>query len=140
MLTDIDHSVNARLCKSGSSAMTDIDLRYRHDDPLAARIVFTDPSTLDGSEVTWVFARDLLADGLHGPAGEGNVRIFPFGTEHIMIEFQEAQQTTILELAHTAVRNFLSRTYEAVMAGEEFGHLNMDSALAAFFDGDAGAR
>jgi hypothetical protein len=49
-------------------------LHYSADDPYAIRMAFhvgTD------EPVEWIFARDLLAVGLGGPAGEGDVQVWP---------------------------------------------------------------
>jgi Streptomyces sporulation and cell division protein, SsgA len=49
-------------------------LHYSADDPYAIRMSFhvgTD------EPVEWIFARDLLAVGLEGPAGEGDVQVWP---------------------------------------------------------------
>ena len=49
-------------------------LYYNAEDPYAIRMAFhvgTD------EPVEWIFARDLLAVGLEGPAGEGDVQVWP---------------------------------------------------------------
>src|ERR1700761_4379792 len=51
-------------------------LHYSGNDPYAIRMAF-----YVGSEdpVEWIFARDLLADGLMTPEGDGDVQIWPSG-------------------------------------------------------------
>jgi hypothetical protein len=49
-------------------------LRWTSTDPHTAALVFR-PGT--SAEVTWLIGRDLLADGVHGPAGLGDVSILP---------------------------------------------------------------
>ena len=53
-------------------------LRYSAGDPYAITMAFhvgtEDP-------VEWIFSRDLLSSGLHGPAGEGDVQVWP-GDDH----------------------------------------------------------
>ena len=51
-------------------------LRYTTDDPLAVFVDFPAEAALDGEEVTWVFARSLLDQGLRSPAGHGDVQIW----------------------------------------------------------------
>src|SRR5258708_39318653 len=53
-------------------------LYYSAGDPYAILMAFhvgtDDP-------VEWIFSRDLLTAGLHGPAGEGDVQVWP-GDDH----------------------------------------------------------
>ncbi|MFD8074259.1 SsgA family sporulation/cell division regulator [Streptomyces sp. NBC_00510] len=139
MLTDIDHIVRARLRtpRSGPRGREiTATLRYRRDDPLAARITFPAEVSLDGAEVTWVFARGLLTTGLYEPAGEGDVHIRPNGPEHTAIEFRTDEGTALVEVRTSGLRSFLARVYEAVPPGQELRHLDMDAVIAALLDAD----
>jgi Streptomyces sporulation and cell division protein, SsgA len=49
-------------------------LRWASTDPHTVAVVFR-PGT--AVEVTWLVGRDLLADGLRGPAGLGDVSVLP---------------------------------------------------------------
>src|ERR1700749_1986266 len=49
-------------------------LNYRPEDPYAIRMAFH--VGMD-EPVEWIFARDLLAAGLKGSAGDGDVRVWP---------------------------------------------------------------
>ena len=51
-----------------------VSLHYDTGDPFAVHAVFR---AGQDNEVTWVFARDLLAVGVTRRAGEGDVRIWP---------------------------------------------------------------
>lgn len=55
-------------------ALLAADLVHRPCDPYAVTMVLRGP---DGEEVRWTFAWELLAAGLAGPAGEGDVRTRP---------------------------------------------------------------
>ncbi|MEY9933975.1 hypothetical protein ABH926_008638 [Catenulispora sp. GP43] len=115
-------------------------LRYRSDDPFAVRLAFldVDPGAdgegegdgeiVDGIE--WVFARDLLTDGLHTPTGEGDVRVWPFGPGDLMIELRSGASTALVITPQAAVRLFLCHIYAIVPAGAEPGYLNLDRELA----------
>lgn len=124
-------------------------LRYRSDDPFAVRLAFldvdpdrnadgdtddiddiddTDASVVDGVE--WVFARDLLTDGLHTPTGEGDVHVWPFGPSDLMIELRSGASTALVITPQVAVRMFLCHAYAIVPAGSEPRHLDLDRALA----------
>ncbi|MFI6880030.1 SsgA family sporulation/cell division regulator [Streptomyces sp. NPDC050400] len=50
------------------------ELHYRVTDPCAVRISL---GPTDGPRVPWVFARDLLSEGLHRPTGAGDVLVLP---------------------------------------------------------------
>lgn len=118
-------------------------LRYRSDDPFAVRLAFldvdpdrdadgdtgdTDDTDTDGVE--WVFARDLLTDGLHTPTGEGDVHVWPFGPSDLMIELRSGASTALVITPQVAVRMFLCHAYAIVPAGSEPRHLDLDRALA----------
>ena len=51
-----------------------VDLTYGSRDPFAVQASFR---TGNGTAVDWVFARDLLHDGLIAPSGTGDVRVRP---------------------------------------------------------------
>ncbi|MBO1417367.1 SsgA family sporulation/cell division regulator [Streptomyces sp. FH025] len=69
----------ALLLPSGEPVTVPALLSYRTHDPLAVRIVFHTPTA---GHVPWVFARDLLAQGLHRPSGHGDVQIWPTEAGH----------------------------------------------------------
>ena len=132
MLTDVDQCVQARLLAEGAGdAEVTAALRYRRDDPLAARMTFPPAVSLDGTEVTWTFARSLLAAGLREPSGEGDVHIWPCGPDRTMVELWAPEGCALVALATTGVRRFLSRAYAAVPAGAEERHIDMDALVAA---------
>ncbi|MEZ0109101.1 hypothetical protein ABH920_003111 [Catenulispora sp. EB89] len=114
-------------------------LRFRSDDPFAVRLAFLDVDpdrdgdggdgrVVDGIE--WVFARDLLTDGLHTPTGEGDVHVWPFGPSDLMIELRSGASTALVITPQVAVRMFLCHAYAIVPAGSEPRHLDLDRALA----------
>jgi hypothetical protein len=122
MTTKINQFVHARIYDNEITAT----LRYRHNDPFAARVIFPPAFTLDGAEAVWTFARSLLAEGLLSPAGYGDVHVRPNGPDRTMIEFRAPEGTALIEMASADIRAFLGRTYEAVPAGQESRHLDLD--------------
>lgn len=86
-----------------------------------------DGEIVDGVE--WVFARDLLTDGLHTPTGEGDVHVWPFGPGDLMIELRSGASTALVLTPQAAVRLFLCHVYAIVPAGSERRHLNLDREL-----------
>jgi len=128
----IDHPVQARLIADppvGRSVTA--TLRYDGDDPLAVRVVFPAEASLDGSEVAWAFARDLLADGLREPAGEGDVQVWPSEPGHTALGLYCAEGVAVLEFRSAELRAFLAGSYELVPAGTEQLRLRLDDVLAA---------
>ena len=113
-------------------------LHYRGTDPYAVRMAF-----YVGTEdpVEWIFARELLADGMAGPVGEGDVQIWPsppsafaegepgapFSVLNIKLSspFGEAH----FEAPAEAIANFLDRTYTVVRMGQESSAIDIDAEL-----------
>jgi Streptomyces sporulation and cell division protein, SsgA len=104
-------------------------LYYRGDDPYAIRMAFhvgmDDP-------VEWIFARDLLAEGLDRVSGDGDVRVWPSTAAHrdvlnlaLSSPFGEAH----FEAPLTALTGFLLRTFEVVPAGREGEFIDIDGEL-----------
>ena len=86
-----------------------------------------DGGIVDGIE--WVFARDLLTDGLHTPTGEGDVHVWPFGPGELMIELRGGASTVLVIARQAAVRLFLCHAYAIVPAGSEPRHLHLDRVV-----------
>ncbi|MFI9151677.1 SsgA family sporulation/cell division regulator [Streptomyces sp. NPDC053367] len=110
-------------------------LRYVSQDPLAVHIDFPPEVSLEEQPVTWTFARGLLADGLHGPAGTGDVHIWPCGRARTVLEFHSPHGLALLQFDTAALRRFLLRTYAVVGAGHEDLGDAVDRGLSALFDG-----
>ncbi|MFE1440315.1 SsgA family sporulation/cell division regulator [Streptomyces sp. NPDC058739] len=109
-------------------------LRYDSGDPLAVQIDFPPEVSLEGEGVTWTFARALLADGLEGPAGSGDVHIWPCGRARTVLEFHSPYGMALLQFDTAALGRFLVRTYAVVGAGcEDLGEA-VDRGLDALFD------
>ncbi|MEU9980365.1 SsgA family sporulation/cell division regulator [Streptomyces sp. NPDC050856] len=96
-----------------------VELGYETADPFAVRMTFHLPGD---APVTWTFGRELLADGIQAPSGEGDVRITPSGEgEHadVSIRLQVAGERALFRAtAHTLVA-FLDRTDRLVPLGKE---------------------
>jgi len=104
-------------------------LYYSADDPFAIRMAFhvgTD------EPVEWIFARDLLATGLEGPAGEGDVQVWPddvHGREILNIALSSPFGEAHFEAPLGATAAFLTRTFEVIAAGNEADFIDLDSEL-----------
>lgn len=105
------------------------DVSYRVSDPYAIEMAL---DTGQGAPVRWLFARDLLADGLHGHTGDGDVRIWPStGSDpdllNICLSSPDGQAHLQAPLA--VVTSFLYRTFDAVGRGHEHGYINIQDEL-----------
>jgi hypothetical protein len=108
-------------------------LFYSKDDPYAIRIAFH--VGLD-EPVEWIFARDLLSMGIEGREGLGDVVVWPSeGSEGgapnsvLNIELSSPFGQAHFEAPAREVNDFLKRTYAIVPAGDETGHVDVDSEL-----------
>ncbi|MBD0842987.1 MULTISPECIES: SsgA family sporulation/cell division regulator [unclassified Streptomyces] len=108
-------------------------LRYTSADPLAVHIDFPPEISLDGEGVTWTFARSLLADGLHGPTGGGDVHIWPCGRARTVLELHSPYGLALLQFDTSALERFVLRTYAVVAAGQEDVGAAVEEGLSALF-------
>ncbi|MFF4158814.1 SsgA family sporulation/cell division regulator [Streptomyces sp. NPDC001678] len=128
----IEQAVQARIIASAPPSRTvPALLRYESADPFAVRVVFPPTASLDGDEVEWAFARELLARGLLRSAGGGDVRVWPCGPHRTVLEFHALEGVAMVQIDTPELRAFLAHTYAQVPAGAEAGHLDVDSDLAA---------
>ena len=104
-------------------------LYYRGDDPHAIRMAFhvgtDDP-------VEWIFARDLLAEGLDAVAGDGDVRVWPSTAAHrdvLNLALSSPFGQAHFEAPLTAMTGFLLRTFEVVPAGREGEFIDIEGEL-----------
>lgn len=130
MAVTLEQPARARLVtREGHERALPVTLRYAAADPLAVQIVFPPEASLDGAEVTWIFARRLLEEGLRAPAGAGDVRIWPCGRARTVLEFHAPYGVALVQFDRAALRRFLLRTYAVVGAGCEAAGLGLDEDL-----------
>lgn len=105
-----------------------VDLTYHSRDPYAVQASFR----TGHSTVEWVFARDLLHDGLLDSTGSGDVRVQPVTGNSAMVQLELSSPSgyAVFTTCAQALGDFLTRTYEAVPAGTEYGWLDFDLAIA----------
>lgn len=131
MSTVIEQTVQARLVAAAPRLHTvPVTLHYDRRDPFAVRMTFPAPATLEGVEVCWTFARDLLAAGLKGSEGQGDVRVRPYGYDRIALEFHSPEGTAVVHVPSGQIRRFLEATDELVPVGLEHLQLDLDHELA----------
>lgn len=84
--------------------------------------------------VVWTFARELLAEGLYGPAGDGDVQVWPClsstGGAVVIIELSSPDGMAILQAESRDVAGFVAATEEVVPPGREGSHLLLDDLIS----------
>ena len=131
MSTVIEQAVEARLVAAAPRMLTiPASLHYDRQDPFAVRMSFPAPATLEGVEVSWTFARDLLVQGVESAVGDGDVRVRPYGFDRTVVEFHAPEGTAIVHVRTGELRHFLHRTTALVPAGQEHLHVDLDQDLA----------
>jgi hypothetical protein len=95
------------------ATVADTDLRLSLTwDPTNPFAVVMDMYPAQGP-VRWVFAWELLEDGVHGPAGIGDIRICPDAAGHTMIVLIRGADRQVLQVDTAAVKEFLADTWMA---------------------------
>ncbi|MFF3585187.1 SsgA family sporulation/cell division regulator [Streptomyces mirabilis] len=111
-----------------------MSLRYEPTDPYVVRATFF---TDTDEPAEWVLGRDLLADGLRGSAGCGDIRIWPAvgrGDQAMYLVLRSPAGTALLEIpVQEDVRTFLENTESLVPRGTESGHIDWRLELANLF-------
>lgn len=104
-------------------------LSYDAHEPFAVTATFR---TGEG-DITWVFARDLLRDGLTRPAGEGDIVIRPAHPSRgalIILTLNSPSGSARLEGSREDLRAFVAEMYDLVPDGAEWPYLEIDSVIA----------
>lgn len=141
-LASVRTQLELRLVVPGGPSLPVLaELAYSAGDPWAVSVAFqTGGDGPDASEgvVEWLFARQLLSDGVAGPQGEGDVRVWPSlnGTERVVhLGMSSPSGSALFEMARDDVVEFLQQTYVAVPTGSEPLVVDLDRELAGLLDG-----
>ena len=105
-----------------------ITASYDERDPYAVRLDFPVLGP-DGHLLNWVFGRALLDEGLSGPAGEGDVHVWPCGPDLVMLELCAEAGSALMALPARQVRAFLFLSYAEVPPGYEGDYIEIDQLL-----------
>ncbi|MFE4574381.1 SsgA family sporulation/cell division regulator [Streptomyces chartreusis] len=103
---------------------------YHSGDPYSVHASF---SVEGHAPVSWLFARDLLAEGMVRPSGLGDVRIWPEGAGQsgfLCLELSSPEGRALLTAPMEVMSPWLGRTYHLVPAGAEEASLDLDSELS----------
>ncbi|MFI7298433.1 SsgA family sporulation/cell division regulator [Streptomyces sp. NPDC050121] len=128
----LEQPVRARLITAEDQELpVPATLRYDSTDPFAVHVDFPSEVSLAGEAVTWTFGRALLEQGVSGPAGSGDVHIWPCGRARTVMEFHSPLGLALLQFDTGALRRFLLRSYAVVAAGQEDVDAAVDQGLQA---------
>ena len=103
-------------------------LAYDANDPFAISATFR---TGDG-DITWVFARDLLRDGLTDAVGEGDIVIRPAHPSRgplVLLTLSSPSGSARLEGDRDQLRGFVTEVYEALPQGDEWQYIQVDRVI-----------
>ena len=105
----------------------EVQMRYDPADPLAVTLVVKGEQGQD----TWVFGRDLLADGLRSmvPVGEGAVQVQATSVLTEVSRADDSGTVTVLRLPWWNTREFIRLSQSEVPRGREL--CDVDSWVAA---------
>ena len=99
----------------GNTAPVETELLYRADDPFAVTMNFH----AGGAVASWIMGRDLLAEGLTGPAGIGDVRVRPHTGRVLVLELISDRHVTVFRVPAETLRKFLDAANRLVPPGTE---------------------
>jgi hypothetical protein len=118
---------------TGAVTPIDAELHYDPRDPYAVTTVFITGAT----QVRWTFGRDLLAQGLYEPTGDGDVHVWPCldadGRAVVIIELCSPDGEALVQAQTGDLSAFVDRMHRAVAPGRESDNMDVDAALAAIF-------
>ena len=107
------------------------DVRYDAADPWAVSVGFRTGD--DGTPtVEWLFARCLLTEGVQGPVGDGDVRVWPSvrGRRRVVhLAMASPSGAALFEVDRDELVEFLSASYLAVPTGSEELYVDLDAEL-----------
>lgn len=131
-MTTIHHEQVATLLPAAGagSRPAPVSTRWTYDsrEPYAVTVAF---ATERGRWVEWVFARDLLVEGLTEPAGMGDLRIRPDADpDLLLLEIQAPSGNATFALDREDTEDFLAEMLDLVPPGAESTHFEIDRLLA----------
>jgi hypothetical protein len=130
----VTHPLTLELIDAGGkSTQLQAELSYDSRDPFAVSAEFKTSDTL----VRWVFARELLSEGLYDPTGDGDVHVWPCldarGHAVTIIELSSPDGEALLQAKSDEVNSFLRSTESLVPFGAEGDLVDVDDAIAKIF-------
>jgi hypothetical protein len=117
----------------GYSPYVAIRWMYMTSDPFAIQLIFPDTNDPNGGEISWRFARDLIASGLVAdePFGLSDVKVWHGYDDKLHITLSNPEGTVQLIMDRQPVLRFARRIYNAVPEGCEQNFVDIDAQLAS---------
>ncbi|NMI01846.1 SsgA family sporulation/cell division regulator [Pseudonocardia acidicola] len=103
---------------------------YSATDPFAVTLAVR---TRHDRWVEWLVARDLVVEGLSGPAGYGDIRMSPQvvqGYDIVEIEIRSTDGRAVLEVDRDLLQHFIDSSIELVALGDEISRMDLDEEIA----------
>ena len=129
-MSSVSTGLTLRLVLGGDAdVLVPATLNYDSASPFAVCTVF---HTSEG-DVTWVFSRDLLEDGLTSPVGQGDVAVWPShtaGRRVVCLSLASPSGSALLEAEQADLVEFLDATFVVTPMGTEMDALDVDAELA----------
>lgn len=131
----VTSEIELRLVVPGGPSLPVVaGLGYAADDPWAVRVAFHTGGEGDGL-VEWMFARQLLTDGIAGAVGEGDVRVWPAQHSRVVnLAMASPSGSALFEIDRDVLVEFLQQTYLAVPTGSEEDAVDLDAELALLLE------
>jgi hypothetical protein len=136
MKSVVEHELDVNLVLSPErSVPVPARLSYRENDPFAVHFTFHMGSD---APVTWVFARDLLIEGIFRACGHGDVRVWPtrIGSLGLVcLALSSPAGDALLEVPSEDLADWLEESLRLVPSGCELRGLDLDTELAQLLAG-----
>lgn len=127
---DLTATTTMWLAAGESSVEIRATLAYSANDPFSVTLGL---SLGADQAVEWVFARELLIDGVHLPVGQGDIHIYPtFGELRINLQSPDGSATLAADLA--TMRQFADDMQATVALGNEHEFFSFDDELAELLE------
>lgn len=129
----VTHSIPIELIDAaGAATPIEAELRYDRFDPYAVTAVFRTGST----QVKWVVSRDLIAEGIYEPSGDGDVHVWPCLDTHgravVVIELRSPDGEALMQTRSDALTSFIASTDAVVPRGTESLLIDVDAVIDGF--------
>ncbi|MGH3445444.1 MAG: SsgA family sporulation/cell division regulator [Nocardioidaceae bacterium] len=122
---------------SGAATPITAELVYDPSDPYAVTTVFMTAA----GQVRWTFGRELLGEGIHEPAGDGDVHVWPClddqGHAVVIIELCSPDGEALVQARTGDLSSFVQQMNGVVTPGSESEHLDVDATIASILAAEA---
>ncbi|WP_191257675.1 SsgA family sporulation/cell division regulator [Amycolatopsis oliviviridis] len=107
-----------------------VEMSYDPGDPFAVKARFP-------NGVEWLFARDLLEEGLVTTSGVGDIRFTPCHShiECVHIELESPDGSAFMKANAWELAEFIERTYDLVPLGTESSRIDFDLEIERLVSG-----